>query len=47
SEKGERLPLEVKVGDRVIYSKFAGDEIKFKGEKYLILSEREILAVEE
>ncbi|MBO8169271.1 MAG: co-chaperone GroES [Thermoanaerobacteraceae bacterium] len=46
-ENGERVALEVKEGDRVIYSKFAGSEIKLDGEEYLILSERDILAVVE
>ncbi|AET66363.1 Co-chaperonin GroES [Desulfosporosinus orientis DSM 765] len=44
-EKGERIALEVKVGDRVIYSKYAGTEVKFDGEEYLILKEMDILAI--
>ncbi|MGI5901765.1 MAG: co-chaperone GroES [Desulfitobacteriia bacterium] len=44
-EKGERIPLEVKVGDRVIYSKYAGTEIKYDGEEYLILRESDIQAI--
>lgn len=44
-ENGERRPLEVKEGDRVIFSKYAGTEIKLDGEELLILSERDILAV--
>lgn len=44
-ENGEKIALEVKVGDRVIYSKFAGTEVKVAGEEYLILSERDILAI--
>jgi len=44
-EKGERLALEVKVGDRVIYSKYAGTEVKYDGQEYLILKESDILAV--
>jgi len=44
-EKGERIPLDVKVGDRVIYSKYAGTEVKYDGEEYLILRESDILAV--
>lgn len=43
-ENGERRPLEVKVGDRVIFSKYAGTEVKIEGEEVLILSERDILA---
>jgi chaperonin GroES len=44
-EKGERIPMEVKVGDRVIYSKYAGTEIKYDGEEYLILRESDIQAI--
>ena len=42
---GQRFPLEVKVGDKVIYSKYGGTEIKIKGKEYVILSEDDILAV--
>ena len=44
-DKGNRVPLDVKVGDRVIYSKYGGTEIKYNGEEYLILSARDVLAV--
>ncbi len=44
-ENGQRRPLEVKEGDRVIFSKYAGTEVKLDGEEVLILSERDILAV--
>jgi chaperonin GroES len=44
-ENGERLALEVKVGDKVIFSKYAGTEIKYDGQDYLILGERDILAI--
>lgn len=44
-EKGERIALDVKVGDRVIYSKYAGTEVKYDGEEYLILKESDILAI--
>jgi chaperonin GroES len=43
-DNGQRLPMEVKVGDRVIFSKYAGTEVKIEGEEYLILSERDVLA---
>lgn len=43
-DNGQKVDLEVKVGDRVIYSKYAGTEVKVAGEEYLILSERDILA---
>jgi len=44
-EKGERIALEVKVGDRVMYSKYAGTEVKYDGQEYLILKETDILAI--
>jgi chaperonin GroES len=43
-EKGERVPLDVKVGDRILFGKYSGTEIKLEGEEYLILREEEILA---
>lgn len=43
-EEGKLIPLEVKVGDKVIYSKYGGTEVKVEGEEYLVLSERDILA---
>jgi chaperonin GroES len=45
NEDGTRLPLEVKVGDRVLYAKYAGTEFKMNDKKYLILGEKDILAV--
>lgn len=44
NEKGERFPLEVKVGDKVLYSKYAGTDVKLGGEDYVLLSEKDILA---
>ena len=44
-EDGKKVPLEGKVGDKVIYSKYGGTEVKVKGKEYLILSERDVLAV--
>ncbi|MDD2233582.1 MAG: co-chaperone GroES [Desulfitobacteriaceae bacterium] len=44
-DKGERIAMDVKVGDRVIYSKYAGTEIKLDGVEYLILKEMDILAI--
>jgi chaperonin GroES len=44
-EEGQRLPLDVKVGDVVLYSKYGGTEVKYAGEEYLILSARDVLAV--
>ena len=45
TDKGVRVAMDIKVGDRVIYSKYGGTEIKHGGEEYLILSARDILAV--
>ena len=42
---GELIPLDIKVGDKVIYSKYGGTEVKYNGEEYLILSSRDVLAV--
>ena len=44
-EEGQRLPLDVKVGDTVLYSKYGGTEVKYSGQEYLILSARDVLAV--
>ena len=41
----ERIPLDVKVGDIVIYSKYGGTEVKVEGDDYLVLSGRDVLAV--
>ncbi len=46
-ESGERVALEVAVGDRIIFSKYAGTEVKYQGTEYLILRENDILAVVE
>lgn len=45
SENGMVLPLEVSVGDVVVFAKRAGTELKIEGEKYLVMHERDILAV--
>ena len=44
-DKGNRVPIDVKVGDTVIYSKYGGTEVKWAGEEYLVLSARDVLAV--
>lgn len=44
-DNGNRVPLDVAVGDKVIYSKYGGTEVKYGGEEFLILSARDILAV--
>ena len=47
-ESGEkRIPLDVKVGDVVIYSKYGGTEVKYSGQEYLLLAARDILAIVE
>ncbi len=46
-DNGNRVPLDVKVGDVVIYSKYGGTEVKYGGEEYLVLSARDLLAVVE
>lgn len=45
TEDGKKLPLEVKVGDKVIYSKYGGTEVKVNNEELLILGESDILAI--
>ena len=44
-DSGKKVPLEVKKGDIIIFSKYAGTEVKLEEEKYLILSENDILAI--
>ena len=44
-EDGERIPMEVQVGDKVLYAKYSGTEVKMDGKKLLILRESDILAV--
>jgi chaperonin GroES len=44
-EKGELVPLDVKVGDRILFGKYSGTEIKLEGEEYLIIREDEVLGV--
>jgi chaperonin GroES len=43
-DKGNRVPIDVQVGDTVIYSKYGGTEVKWAGEEYLVLSARDVLA---
>ena len=45
NEQGERVPMDVKVDDVVLYAKYAGTEVKLNGEKYLILRESDVLAI--
>ena len=44
-DHGNRIPVDVKVGDKVIFSKYGGTELKYNGEEYLVLSARDVLAV--
>ncbi|MCS7217415.1 MAG: co-chaperone GroES [Thermus sp.] len=44
-ENGQKVPLEVKEGDIVVFAKYGGTEIEIEGEEYVILSERDLLAV--
>lgn len=45
NEKGERVPMSVKVGDKVLFKKYGPDEVEFDGKKYLVGDEDDILAV--
>ncbi len=45
NEKGERQPLDVKEGDRILFGKYAGNEIKIDGEDFLIIREEEVLGI--
>lgn len=44
-DDGKRQPMDLKADDRIIYSKYSGTEVKLDGEEYLVLSERDVLAV--
>ena len=44
-EDGKRVPMDVKVGDKVLYGKYSGTEVTIEGEQYLILRESDVLAV--
>ena len=46
-DNGQKQPVEVKVGDRIIFSKYAGTEVKVDGEDLVIFSERDVLAIVE
>lgn len=45
SEKGEKIDLEVKIGDKILYGKYSGTEVKVTDEDYLIMRESDILAI--
>ncbi|CAM3943686.1 co-chaperone GroES [Helcobacillus massiliensis] len=44
-DKGQRVPMDVKLGDKVVFSKYGGTELKYGSEEYLVLSQRDILAI--
>ena len=44
-DNGTKLPMDVKVGDKIIYSKYSGSEIKLEGKEVLIISEKDVLAI--
>ena len=44
-DSGNRVPLDIAVGDKVIYSKYGGTELKYDGQEYLLLSARDVLAI--
>ena len=45
SDEGKKVPLDVKAGDRILFGKYSGSEVKIDGEEHLILREEEVLAV--
>ena len=45
SEDGKKTPLDVKAGDRVLFGKYAGNEVKLDGEEYLIVKEEDLLGI--
>jgi chaperonin GroES len=45
NDEGKVIPITVKTGDRVIYSKYSGSEVKIDGKEYLIISEKDVLAI--
>ncbi|MFZ0484716.1 MAG: co-chaperone GroES [Desulfobacterales bacterium] len=45
SEEGKRIALEVKKGDRILFGKYSGNEIKIEGEEYLIMREDDVLGI--
>ena len=44
-EQGKRIPVDVKVGDKVVFSKYGGTELKYGDQEYLVLGSRDILAI--
>lgn len=44
-DNGNRVPMDISVGDKVIYSKYGGTEVKYGGDEFLVLSARDVLAI--
>ena len=45
TDEGKKLPLDVKAGDRILFGKYSGSEVKIDGEEYLILREEDVLGI--
>jgi chaperonin GroES len=45
NKDGKKIPMEVKKGDRILFAKYAGTEVKMEGEEYLMMKEDDVLAV--
>jgi len=45
ADDGKRIPLEIKAGDRILFGKYSGTEVKIEGEEYLIMREDDVLAI--
>jgi chaperonin GroES len=45
SERGEKIPMQVKIGDKVLFRKYAPDEIKIEGEEYLVMTQSDVIAI--
>ena len=45
TEDGKKLPLDVKAGDRILFGKYSGSEVKLDGEEYLIMKEEDVLGI--
>jgi chaperonin GroES len=45
TDEGKKLPLDVKAGDRILFGKYSGSEVKIDGDEYLILREEDVLGI--
>ena len=45
SEEGKKIPLDVKAGDRILFGKYSGNEVKIEDEEYIIMREEDVLAI--